>query len=124
MNVFVVEDSAAMRQRLIAALEELPGVRVTGWSDRADNAIEAIRRLEPHFVVLDLQLVQGNGMSVLGALRALDRTPTVAILTNYTQPQYRRRCAELGADFFFDKSADLDDLLAACRAAVPEVTRR
>ena len=30
----------------------------------------------------------------------------MAIFTNYPEPQYERRCKELGADYFFNKSKD------------------
>lgn len=117
MDVFVVEDSAAMRQRLIAALEEVPGARVVGWSDGADQAVSALSRLRPHFVVLDLRLAQGSGLAVLESIKHLDLPPVVAVLTNYPHEQYRARCAELGADFFFDKASGLDGLQEACRRA-------
>ena len=115
-----------MRRRLIAALEELPGVRVTGWAGAADDAMEAIWRLGPQFVVLDLQLTRGSGLLVLGALKTLDRPPVIAVLTNHPQVQYRRRCEELGADFFFDKAEGLDGVLDACRtiASAPNVAAR
>lgn len=117
MDVFLVEDSAGLRQRLVAELEEVPGVRVVGWADREDDATAAITRLHPRFVVLDLRLAQGSGLSVLEAIKRLDPPPTVAVLTNYPEPQYRARCAELGADYFFYKAAGLDSLLDACRRA-------
>ena len=30
----------------------------------------------------------------------------VAVFTNYPEPQYEKRCRELGADYFFHKSKD------------------
>ena len=36
------------------------------------------------------------------------------VLTNYATPDMRRRCAELGAHRVFDKSAELEELLAYC----------
>jgi len=116
MNVFVVEDSAAMRQRVVEALEELVGVRVVGVAEGADEAIAEIRSLRPHLVVLDLRLAQGSGLSVLEAVKQFASPPVVAVLTNYPHEQYRARCAELGADYFFDKAAGIDDLLKAVRA--------
>jgi DNA-binding NarL/FixJ family response regulator len=115
MNVFVVEDSPAMRARLTAALNEVPGVRVLGWADGAAEAAFEIERFRPHFVVLDLKLGQGSGLFVIEAIKRLQPPPLVAVLTNYPHPQYRARCVELGADFFFDKAAGLDPLLEACR---------
>ena len=117
MDVFLVEDSAGLRQRLVAELEEVPGMRVVGWADREADATAAIARLRPRFVVLDLRLSQGSGLGVLEAVKRLDPPPVVAVLTNYPEPQYRARCAELGADHFFYKAAGLDSLLEACRSA-------
>jgi two-component system OmpR family response regulator len=118
MNVFVVEDSAVMRQRVVAALEELPGVRVVGWADREGPAIKAVEELLPDLVVLDLWLAEGSGLAVLEAVKRLAAPPHAAVLTNHPDLPYRRRCAELGADFFFDKAEGLDGLLEVCRGVV------
>jgi len=115
VDVFIVEDSAAVRERLISELEELPDVRVVGWADGADEATAAIKRLKPRFVVLDLRLSQGSGLFVLEAIKRFVATPVVAVLTNYPDEQYRARCAELGADYFFDKAAGVDALFKAVR---------
>jgi DNA-binding NarL/FixJ family response regulator len=118
VDVFVVEDSAEFRQRLIAAIEEVPDTRVAGWAGGEDEAIADIGRLRPRFVVLDIWLAQGSGLGVLEAVKRLDPPPFVAVLTNYPEPQYRARCAELGADAFFIKAAGLDSLLESVRGAV------
>jgi DNA-binding NarL/FixJ family response regulator len=123
MDVFVVEDSALMRQRLGAALEELPGVRLVGWADREGPAITAIAELLPDLVVLDLRLGEGSGFAVLEAVKRLLAPPRVAVLTNHAAEPYRRRCAELGADYFFDKADGLDGLQEACRVAAATAVR-
>jgi DNA-binding NarL/FixJ family response regulator len=115
VDVLLVEDSAMMRRRLVAALEEVPGVRIVGVADGADEAIGEIRNLRPQLVVLDLSLAQGSGLVVLEAVKRLDAGPAVAVLTNYPYEQYRARCVELGAEFFFDKAAGIEGLLEAAR---------
>jgi DNA-binding NarL/FixJ family response regulator len=119
MDVVIIEDSAEMRMRLFEALSEIPGAKVVGWADGEDDAIATCRRLRPQFVVLDLKLAQGSGLAVLAALKRNGGGPVVAVLTNYPQPQYRARCAELGADHFFDKADGLDALLEVCRTGSP-----
>jgi DNA-binding NarL/FixJ family response regulator len=37
------------------------------------------------------------------------------VLTNFASADIRRRCQQLGADRVFDKSTELDELLAYCR---------
>jgi DNA-binding NarL/FixJ family response regulator len=33
---------------------------------------------------------------------------TVIVLTNFAYPQYRKRCLQNGAEFFFDKSTEFE----------------
>lgn len=123
MDVYVVEDSSAMRQRLVALVEEVPGARVVGVADGADEAIAEIKSLRPRIVVLDLRLAQGSGLSVLMTVKQLERPPVVAVLTNYPYEQYRARCAELGADYLFDKAIGFDGLLDVVRGLISNPRR-
>jgi DNA-binding NarL/FixJ family response regulator len=123
VDVFVVEDSGLMRHRVVEALEELVDVRVVGVAESADEAVREIKSLKPHFVVLDLRLAQGSGLFVLESVKRLEPPPVVAVLTNYPLEQYRARCAQLGADFFFDKAKGLDPLLQVARRMVADAER-
>jgi DNA-binding NarL/FixJ family response regulator len=118
VDVYVVEDSVVMRKRVVEALEELAGVRVVGWSDREGPAIAAVEELLPDLVVLDLRLAKGSGLTVLEAVKRLVAPPHVAIFTNHANLPYRRRSAELGADYFFDKAEGLDGVLEVCRGGL------
>ena len=44
------------------------------------------------------------------------RTPRqkIVVLTNYATPDIRSRCRQLGVDAVFDKSTDIDALIAYC----------
>ena len=108
LRVFIVDDSAIVRARLTMILSELPGVEVVGQSQVASEAIEGIRRLTPDVVVLDIRLAAGSGIDVLEAIKKDKKPPTVIMLTSYPYPQYRKRCAEAGAEYFLDKSTEFD----------------
>ena len=51
-----------------------------------------------------------NGIDVLKDLRAKKLSCRVIILTNYPYPQYRKKCEELGADYFFDKVTEIEEI--------------
>jgi len=38
--------------------------------------------------------------------RELEAAPLVIIFANYPYPQYRKKCKQAGADFFFDKATE------------------
>jgi DNA-binding NarL/FixJ family response regulator len=54
---------------------------------------------------------QQNGIKVLEAIKKYNQPPKVIIFTNYPYPPYRKRCKDAGADFFFDKSTEYENLI-------------
>lgn len=65
MNVFIVENSSAMRDSLQSALSDLPEIRVVGHAADESGAVERIGALLPDIVILDLSLQSGSGIGVL-----------------------------------------------------------
>jgi two-component system, NarL family, response regulator DevR len=111
MRVFIVENSAIIRERLVSLLSDLQGVEVIGSAEDAVAAIESIRLMMPDVVILDVQMPGGSGFNILQDIRQ-NRLPAVVIIfTNSPFPQYRQRFIEAGADFFLDKSTEFDKLL-------------
>ena len=107
MKVLVVDDSAIVRQRLVDIVSTLPGVERVDTAASASEARRAIESMAPDLVTLDIHMPGGSGLSVLDALRTEDPVTTI-VLTNDPAPQWRRACLQAGADFFFDKSAELE----------------
>jgi DNA-binding NarL/FixJ family response regulator len=107
MNIFVVEDSASIRERLVAMLGDMEGVAVVGEADTPREALEGILRTRPDSVLLDIQLNGGSGLDVLREAHPQVPATVFIVLTNYPTPQYRRICMEAGAAYFFDKSTEI-----------------
>jgi DNA-binding NarL/FixJ family response regulator len=107
LRVFLVEDSAVIRERLEEMVVSISGAHSVGCAVDAGQAIREILATLPDAVVLDISLEQGSGFDVLRAVH--DAAPNIAIymLSNYATPPYRRMAERLGATEFFDKSADL-----------------
>ncbi|MCK5212635.1 MAG: response regulator transcription factor [Dehalococcoidia bacterium] len=106
MRVFVVDDSPLVRERLVALLSEVEGVEVVGTADNADEGIDSIRKLKPDVAVLDIRMPSGSGIVILEAVKREEGCPCIIMLTNYPYPQYRKKCMDAGADYFFDKSSE------------------
>lgn len=116
LHCFLVEDSPVIRQNLVATLEEMLPMRVVGT---AEDEASALRWLEQSdapcdLLIIDIFLRTGTGLEVLRRAKSLRPSANLVVLTNYATPEMRRRCEELGADRLFDKSAELEDLLAYC----------
>lgn len=106
MRVFVVDDSALLREQVIGLLSELIGIEIVGQAQYALEAFHAICELKPDVVILDIHLIGGSGMDVLRRIKRLEPAPIVIMLTNSSTPPYRRKCMRAGADFFLDKSSE------------------
>jgi DNA-binding NarL/FixJ family response regulator len=110
VKVYLVEDSPVLRDRVMESIAEDEGVDVVGYAETEDAAVAGIVAAAPDAIILDIQLKRGNGLNVMRRLArlGLTRLPTVIVLTNYAEPEFRSRAIEAGCDFFFDKSSELD----------------
>jgi DNA-binding NarL/FixJ family response regulator len=111
MKVFIVDDSALIRERLKTMISEHPQIEISGEAQNAHEAIDSIRKIKPDVVILDIRMSGGNGIEVLKNFKKNKSVPTIIILTNYPFPQYRKKCMEAGADFFFDKSTEFEKVI-------------
>lgn len=107
-QIYIVEDSAALRARLGEMLGGLEGVRIIGEAATAQQAMAEILALRPDSVLLDLNLRASSGMDVLRAVHPLEPGIAFVVLTNHSEPQYRRACQRAGAAYFLDKSTEFD----------------
>ncbi len=116
LELFIAEDSAAVRNRIVRSLQDLAGVRLVGMAASVSDAIRGLRDCRPDALVLDLQLEDGSGLEVLRAARVARPALRVIVLTNFASEPYRRAALAEGAEAFLDKSAEFSqvrDILAA-----------
>ena len=118
MRTFVVEDNPTIRENLISTLEELAPVQTVG---SAESEEEGAAWLSGHgdkwdLAIVDLFLKSGSGLRVLEAGRNRGALQKMVVFTNYATREMRARCAQLGVDAVFDKSTEIDNLLAYCVA--------
>jgi DNA-binding NarL/FixJ family response regulator len=116
LRTYIVEDSAVIRDNLIATLQELTAVEVVGfaedeytataWLCDADN--------EARLVIVDIFLKHGSGLGVLKSAATCGRPRKWVVFSNYATPAMRSKCLALGADRVFDKSTEIDALIAYC----------
>ena len=118
MKVFVVEDSTAVRERLIEMIREVADIEVVGEAATYDNAVAGIIGSRPDVAILDIKLANdvGSGIDVLSEVRKGMPGLRAIVLSNYATPQHAKASADAGAEYFLDKSADFD--------RIPEILRQ
>ena len=108
MKVFVVEDSAVVRERLLEMIREIEDVEVVGEAESYDAAVAGIMNTKPDVAVLDIKLADdgGSGIDVLAEVKKGLPAMRAIVLSNYATPQHMKASADAGAEYFLDKSAD------------------
>jgi len=110
LQIFLIEDSAEIREALTQTLESSGQMSVVGFADNATEAIRALDRDPIDAVVIDLHLREGSGLEVLAHLARSNNPKNIlrVVLTNHTAQMFRRASEKLGADHFLDKSMEFE----------------
>jgi len=118
LKAFIVEDSAVIRDNLVAALEEMVPLTVVGTAEDEAGAVQWLA--DPQHVcdiaIVDIFLRRGTGLNVLRALQRNGHQTERVVLTNYATDEIRRHALALGASRVFDKSGEIDALVEHCMA--------
>lgn len=124
IRLFVADDSEILREHLVGILSDIEGIRIVGQEGDVNKIIEAVELLNPDFVILDIKMKEGNGIAVLESLKMRENPPSVIMFTNYPYLQYRKKCMDVGADYFFYKSTEFEKLIDVIRETVKTYRRK
>jgi len=114
LRILLVEDDVDLADAVCSYLRAKAFVvDVVG---RLDDARSALLAAQYSAVLLDLHLEDGDGLSLMPAVRALREQPAVIVLTARDQVSDRIRGLDAGADDYLTKPYDPEELLARLRA--------
>jgi len=103
IRTLIADDEAVARERLRAMLSQEEDIEIVGVSGTGREAVEAINKLEPELVFLDVQMPELNGFDVVGQITC-PRMPVIIFVTGNQE----------GAVRAFDVQA-MDYLVKPCR---------
>lgn len=114
-TVLVMDDAAVVRSLLAAMLAEIEAVDSVIQAEDAASALHLIDEHQPDIAILDIKVpgegpVQ-NGIDVLRRVKGQHPETKVIMLTNHATERYRSECQRAGADHFYDKSSEFEQLL-------------
>ena len=118
MKIFIADDSLLIVERLKAMISDLPEIEIIGEARNGIEAINAVGKLNPDVVVLDIKIPGVDGIDVLKDIKNKNQNIVVIMLTNYPYPQYRKKCLELGADYFFKKSTEFENVIETLKQLI------
>ena len=110
MRIVIADDSELLIDRIKESLKDIKGVKIVGEAKNGIEALKIIREKEPDFIFLDICLPELNGIEVLKKMKENGSKSKVCIFTNYPYSQYETKCMAEGADYFFDKNNDFQEI--------------
>lgn len=118
-TLLLVDDDAVFCGVLARALA------ARGFEVRTAHQVDAACALaqdwRPEFAIVDLKLPHASGLTVVQALKAIDDTTRILVLTGYASIATAVEAIKLGATHYLAKPADADEILAALGRAVGDV---
>jgi DNA-binding NarL/FixJ family response regulator len=133
VKVLLADDQTLVRAGFRVLLERGDGIEVVGEAGDGAEAIEAVRRLRPDVVLMDIRMPVLDGLEATRRIVADERLAGVRVvmLTTYELDEYVFEALRVGASGFLLKDVDPADLRQAVRVAAsgeallsPSVTRR
>lgn len=110
LRLFIAEQSAHIRLRMVSLVARCPGVACVGWADSVLESITGVRRTRPHGLILDLHLSDGCGLEVLRAVRADDPALHIIVCATWPTEQHEAACRDAGAERVLDKATEFGEL--------------
>jgi two-component system response regulator AlgR len=83
LNILIIDDEVPARDRLRRLVEAISGCEVAGEAASAAEALERIRELKPHVLLLDISMPGMDGMSLARVLQEGGASPGVIFCTAY-----------------------------------------
>jgi two-component system, NarL family, response regulator DegU len=114
IRVLIADDHKMFAEGLSGALASVPDLNIVGVVGDGHEVAPAVTAHSPDVLLVDLEMPTMGGLEVLAAVGS--EVPTI-VVTMHASNEQRDAALAAGAVGFLAKSAPLDDLAAAVRAA-------
>lgn len=107
-KVFIVDDHPVFRDGIIRIASAIPGVVVCGEADNAVDSFEAINKLHPDLVLMDINLPGKSGLELLQDVHAMCPELPILVISMHDEQLYAERVLRAGGRGYIMKQAGPD----------------
>ena len=131
IRVVVADDHEIVRRGLCMLITSAPDLNLVGEAGTGQQTIEVVSDTQPHVVLLDIQMPDGDGIVTAQTLRTTFPSVVVLMLTSFSDDARLHAALRAGAQGYLLKNIGGDDLMQAIRGAArgepqlhPDIARR
>lgn len=110
-TILIVDDDEILRERLARAFRDRDLAAVTAAD--YESALAVAADAQPQLAVVDLKMPGRSGLELTGALVEAHPNIKVVVLTGYGSIATAIDAVRMGATYYVNKPADVDEILAA-----------
>ncbi|MBN1351337.1 response regulator transcription factor [candidate division KSB1 bacterium] len=115
IKVMIVDDHAIVREGLSSILAFEDDIEVVGEAVNGVDAIEAFQKLNPHLVLMDLQMPGMDGVQSIKKIKQINPEVKIIILTVFQDEEYVYEGIKAGARGYLLKDTSPDELVETIR---------
>ena len=116
IKIILADDHPIVRQGLRQVIEREADLLIVAECGDGAQALAAIEKHQPDFVVLDVDMPHANGFDVLRRLSEQDSTAKVILMTVHDEEEFFTEALRLGAKAYILKDCAIEDVIEAIRA--------
>ena len=117
IKVVLADDRTLFRKGLAGLLASYGGIELAGQTENDQEAIALARKHNPNVVIMQVQLPIERAKKALEQLREVSPPPKVVLVAMFDDPSYVQEFLKLGVSAYLLKSASIEQLIGAIRAA-------
>ncbi|MBB4935535.1 DNA-binding NarL/FixJ family response regulator [Lipingzhangella halophila] len=117
ITVLVADDEPMVCAHLRTILGSADDIDVVGEAQDGAEAVEAVLRLRPDVVLMDLRMPGVDGITAIGRIARMSGAPFTVALTTFDDDTHIVRSLDAGATGFLVKSTPAEDLIRLVRVA-------
>jgi len=118
IRIVLADDHTVMRAGIRLVLERQPDLHVVGEASDGRKAVNAVERVHPDVVVMDIAMPNLNGIEATRQIVANGAAVSIVVLSMHSDEEYVLRALKAGARGYLLKESAEADLIAAVRAVI------
>lgn len=118
ITIVLVDDHAIVREGFKLLISREGDLDVVGECERPSEALRLASELKPHLVVIDLNLPEGGGFSLIPKLRSGLPEARLLVLSMHDNPGIVGKAMDSGVHGYITKAAAANELIPGIRAVL------